>query len=228
MDFNEAIEILNGLLKEKQPLTFSSSWILHQAPHVYRYVCKNLRTENGQVDWDSITAALDRRFLKHWVRYKRKRIKLYESQTEVEAILTKYKEKLYILIAPRDNLDNKIRSRIIVNLVRISQRGNILAQKELIKWLQYVIDDWIDRYYPLFKWKGYTDDIEDKIRNCIRCYKYTGSFLGYLYKTLEYSARGIRPLQAWSLDNLIGENGATKIDFVMQDVETGEVKLFGR
>ncbi|MBI5140406.1 MAG: hypothetical protein HZA94_03110 [Candidatus Vogelbacteria bacterium] len=113
-------------------------------------------------------------------------------------------------------------------MVRISQKGNILAEKELNQWLQYIVDDWIDRYYPLFKWKGYTDDVKDKIRNCIRCYKYTGSFLGYLYKTLEYSARGIRPLQAWSLDDLVGENGATKIDFVTQDTETGRVKLFGR
>ena len=38
----------------------------------------------------------------------------------------------------------------------------------------------------------------------------------------------MRHLQAWSLDDPVGEDGAIKIDFVMQDMETGEVKLFGR
>ncbi len=52
--------------------------------------------------------------------------------------------------------------------------------------------------------------------------------MGYLFKTLQYSARGMRSLQAWSLDDLVGEDGATKVDFLTQDTETGEVKLFGK
>ena len=38
----------------------------------------------------------------------------------------------------------------------------------------------------------------------------------------------MRPIQAWSLDDPVGEDGSTKIDFVTQDLDTGEVKLFGR
>lgn len=149
-------------------------------------------------------------------------------QFEVEVILTKYKDKLYTFVASIETNDRDIRNKIVIALVRTAQKGNILAQEELIKWLRYVIDDWVEKYYPLFKWKGYGDEIDDKIKSCIRGYKYSGSFMGYLFRTLQYSARGMRPLQAWSLDDPVGEDGATKIDFVTQDIETGEVKLFGR
>jgi len=54
-----------------------------------------------------------------------------------------------------------------------------------------------------------------KIRGCIRCYRYTGSFLGYLYKTLEYSGRGIVPVQKFSLDDQVLDGARTRIDYVV-------------
>ncbi len=228
MNFGKAIKTITKLLKKEKPKTFSSSWISTRSPLVYHFIRVNFRTENNHIDWDKVTAALDPKYAKCWMRYKRKVAKPYENQIEVDIILTKYKDKLYTFVALVDDGDKETRNQLIIALVRIAQKGNILAQLELTKWLKYVVDDWVDKYYPLFKWKGYTDDIEDKIHGCIRCYKYTGSFLGYLFKTLEYSGRGIRPLQAWSLDKNVGDDGATMIDFVAQDSETGEVKLFGR
>jgi hypothetical protein len=174
------------------------------------------------------TYGLERKYLKRWTHYKRKPAKQYENQAEVDLILIKYQDKIYTFVAPIDDTDREIRNRIIIAFVRIAQKGNILAQQELVKWMRYVVDDWVEKYYPLFKWKGYGEDINEKIRGCIRGYKYTGSFVGYLFKTLQYSARGMRPLQAWSLDDPVGEDGATRVDFVTQDMETGEVKLFGR
>jgi len=55
-------------------------------------------------------------------------------------------------------------------------------------------------------------DIERKIKGCIRCYRYTGSFLGYLFRTLEYSARGKPPLV--SLDDKILDGAKTRIEYV--------------
>lgn len=228
MDFEKAIRIINRFLRKENPKTFSSSWIFTRSPGAYHYIRTSFRTENDHIDWDRITSALDPKYVKRWIRYKRRPAKPYENQIEVDVILTKYKDKLYTFVALINNDDKEIRNQLIIALVRIAQKGNILAQRELTKWLKYVVDDWVDKYYPLFKWKGYTDDIEDKIHGCIRCYKYTGSFLGYLFKTLEYSGRGMRPLQAWSLDKTIGDDGATMIDFIAQDTETGEVKLFGK
>lgn len=228
MNFERAIKTTTKLLKKQDPKTFSSSWIYAHCPSVYHFVRINFRTETGNIDWDRFTIVLPRKYSKRWIRYKRKPAKPYENQDELNIILDKYQDKMYTFVALVGDNDKETRNQITIALVRISQKGNVLAQQELVKWLKYTVDDWVDRFYPLFKWKGYTDDIEEKIIGCIYRYKYTGSFFGYLFKTLEYSARGMRSLQVWSLDDPVGEDGATKIDFVSIDQETGIAKVFGK
>lgn len=217
MVFDEVIENLNQVLEEKQPSKFSPSWILENNPRAYRYIWKNIRTETDEIDWDTVTSNLDRSFQKRWTRYRYKQAKKYENQDELNLVLNKYKDKLYTFISPVDEKDREIRNRIIISLVRIAQKGNVLAQDELIKWITFVIDVWLEKYYQVFKWKGYPDEVEDKIRGCIRCYKYTGSFIGYLFKTLEYSARG-KPPQC-SINDKLFDGESERIDFVVQETE---------
>lgn len=213
--FNVAIKTLNKILKQEQPKTFSSSWICKNSQPAYNYFRLNLRTENNDVDWDTVTQALHRSFQKRWVRYKRKNIKLYERQSEVDVILEKYKNKLYTFLTPADERDKKIQHKMLISLVRIGQKGNICAQEELIKWVTFITDDWIDRYPQMYRWKGYTDEIPDKIKGCIRLYRYTGSFLGYLFKTLEYSALGKPPLV--SLNDAIFNGDKTREEYAVAD-----------
>ena len=196
-----AIRRLNQLLEERQPKQFSCTWIVNNAPSIYQYIWKYVRTENGDVDWDRVTSSLDRTFQRRWVRYRRKQVPQYERQSEVNVILEKNKKRLYALISPATPRDKSTQHRILISLVRIGQKGNVCAQEEVIKWVTFITDDWIDRYPVMFRWRGYTDEIGDKIKHCIRCYRYTGSFLGYLFKTLEYSARGKPPLV--SLDDTV-------------------------
>lgn len=223
MDLTCIIKELNKIIREKQPKKISSSWIVQHVPRAYRYIHKNVRTENDEIDWDKITSLLERRFQKRWVRYRRKVVKPYRNKKEVTLILTKHKDKMYTFITSLDNKDFASRDRIIISLVRLSQKGNILAQQELIRLLGFTVDDWIDRYYYLKKWRGYTDDVEDKIKGCIRCYRYTGSFLGYLYKTLEYSGRGIAPIKKYSLDDTVLDGAKTRIDYVI--IEKSDTKI---
>lgn len=217
MDFNLVVKHLNKTLKQKDPQAFSSSWIYKNCPRVYRYAYKNIRTEHDTIDWDLVTSEISRKFQKRWIRYRRKQVKAYENQIEVDLILEKYKNHFYTLIVATNDNDRNVRNRIIVSFVRISQKGNILAQTELIKWLRYTTDEWIERHWQLKKWKGYTDDIEDKMRGCIRGYRYTGSFLGYLFKTLEYSARGMCYLEKYSFDDPVLDGTKTKIDYFVQE-----------
>jgi len=214
-NFSDILEELNNIINEIQPEKICSSWIVHNVPRAYRYIHKNIRTENDEIDWDRVTSSFDKKFQKRWVKYRRKVVKPYRNKREVTIILTRHKDKLYTFISSIDNNDFATRDKIIISLVRISQKGNILAQKELVRLLKFTVDDWIDRFYYLKKWKGYTDEVEDKIKGCIRCYKYTGSFLGYLYKTLEYSGRGIAPLKKFSLDDTIFDSGKPRIDYFL-------------
>jgi hypothetical protein len=176
MDFRTAIKTLNKSLRERQPKEFSCSWILINEPEVYRYIQKNIRTENDAIDWDRVTKRLNKYLQKRWTRYRRRDAKPYEDQVEVDRILNKHRDKLYVFITASNDKDRRIRDRIIISLVRISQKGNVLARKELVNWVRYVVDDWIDKYPQVWRWRGFSDPVEEKIEGCIRCYRYTGTF----------------------------------------------------
>jgi hypothetical protein len=217
MKVGEALQSLNQLLEERQPKTFSCSWILTNAPNIYQCIWKKVKTENGDVDWDSVTSALDRTFQRRFVRYRKRLVKPYENASEVEVIMTKNKDRLYALFAPLNERDKAVQHRLIISLVRVGQKGNVCAQDELIKWVTFITNDWLDRYPQMLRWKGYEDEVGDKIRHCIRCYRYTGSFLGYLFKTLEYSARGKPPL--CSLDDKVLGGAKTLAEYVTIEEE---------
>lgn len=215
MTFDTAIKILNTELEQKQPEFINASWILKNNPKLYGYIWRNIRTEHGTVDWDTVTRSLDRSFSKRWIRYRYKQALPYESQSEVDVVLAKYKDKLYTFLGYAEEGDKAIQDKMVIRLVRLGQRGNICAQNELVKWVTYITNDWIDKYPQIWKWQGYMDEVEDKIRGCIRCYRYTGSFLGYLFRTLEYSARGKPPLV--SLDDKILDGTKTRGEYVISE-----------
>ena len=117
--FNKAVKTLIEKLKQENPEIFSSSWIFKNAQPVYHYIRLNLKTENNDIDWDILTQALPKTFQRRWTRYKRKNVKKYESQSEVDNILDKYRDKLYTFITQTDENDKKIQHKMLISLVRI-------------------------------------------------------------------------------------------------------------
>lgn len=218
MNIRDSIKSLATLLEEKRPETFSSTWIYKNDQSLYNFLRLNFRTENNNVDWDGITGLLSREFQKKWVRYRGKYAKPYSRQSEVDAVLARYKSRLYILLSPANEGEKRMQHRIFIRLVRLGQKGNTRAQDELIKWVTFITDDWIDRYPQMYRWKGYTDEIPQKIKDCIRRYRYTGSFLGYLFKTLEYSAFAKPPL--YSLDDYVLGGAKTRHEYVAAEQES--------
>jgi len=201
MDFDYAVKTINKLLIDKRPDTFNSSWILKHAPNVYQFIQGNVRAEIGGIDWDRVTRALDRRFQRKWMASSRNRTNLYRKKAEVGVILKKYHTKLYAFIAPADKNDEHMRDIISIALVRIAQKGNVIAKEEITKLVRFTIDEWIESCPTLSSWEGYESLIQYRIEACIRCYRYSGTFIGYLFKTLEYAGRGLRPATAYSLDD---------------------------
>ena len=57
---------------------------------------------------------------------------------------------------------------------------------------------------------------------------YPGSFIGYLFKTLEYAGRGLRPLEAYSLDDHLYSGERRRADRVALHPETAEIVIYGR
>jgi hypothetical protein len=230
MDFDQVISILNRLLADKNPAAFSSSWILKHAPHCYRFIHKHIRTELGHIDWDTVTYALKKKFQRRWSPGRKPKILgSYEDFSEVNEVLKYYQEKLYIFIAPTDQQDRRIRDMISISLVRLAQHGNIAAKKEVLKLLGYTIEDWIERYYFLSRWQGYNEKIQKHLEVCIHRYRYTGSFIQYVFRTLQYAGRGLRPLHAYSLDDPIAFGSERcKVENVFKDSETNEIRIYKR
>ena len=218
--FDSAVKTLNQLLRKKQPHTFNSSWIRRFAPHIYRFFQKNIRRESGGIDWDRITRALDRKFQKKWITSRRNGTKPYRSKAEVKIILHKYDGNLYTFLTPDDKGHNSIRDIISIALVRIAQKGNMTAQQEIVKLVRFTIDEWIEHWPKISRWKGYEYLIKKRIEGCIRCYRYSGSFMGYLFKTLEYAGRGLNPIVVYSLEDSPYPGGRKRIDSIAQNPET--------
>lgn len=202
MDFDSAIAEINKLLMEKQPETFNRSWIRVHAPRAYRFIQKNIRVENGGIDWDRITRSLDHKFQRLWTGSFRKTVKRsYRNKAEVDTVLQQYSDKLYTFLAPADKSDEFMRDIISIALVRIAQKGNISARQEITRLLYDTVGGWIENCPTLSCWRGYDPLIQTRLDCCIRRYRYSGSFMRYLFKTLEYAGRGLRPLIAYSLDD---------------------------
>jgi hypothetical protein len=199
MDFDTAVKTINRLLMEKRPDTFNSSWIRRHAPDVYRFIQKNVRAEIGGIDWDRVTRALDRKFQRKWTTSSNNRKRSYRKKAEVGIILQKYHQKLYAFISPADKDDKDMCDIITIALVRIAQKGNVTAKEEIIKLVRFTVDYWIERHPRISSWNGYESLIQRRIEGCIRCYRYSGSFLGYLFKTLEYAGRGL--ITTYSMDD---------------------------
>ncbi len=213
MDFKNVVDTLNHLLSRNQPNIFNSSWIRKHAPHCYQFLQQNVRREYGGIDWDRLTHALDRKFQRRWVPAKIKKDPLpYEDHAEVQAILRKYRTKMYVFIAFAEAEDRRTRDLISISFVRLAQNGNVLARQELMALIRYTVDDWIDRCPLLSRWRGYEEEVEKQLEACIRRYRYTGSFINYVFRTLEYAGRGIQPTPVYSPDHFVYTGRRTSLE----------------
>jgi len=202
MYLEKAVKNIDRSLNKKQPEKFNSQWIKNRCRVSYRFVIKNINTEFGEPDWDLIVSKLERQNQGLWMRKtKRTEVKLYKDKEELNIVLNCYKNKLYTFLGQIDKEDRIICDWISIKLVRLSQKGNLLAKKKIIGLLEHLVDQWIEFDKSLFGWKGYNDLKTEHIEACIRRFRYAGSFLGYLHRTLQYAGLGLVPIEKFSLDD---------------------------
>jgi hypothetical protein len=227
MKLNQAINIINKRLTKKQPKTFTGIWIKRNAPRVHKFIKQKVKNELGETDWDKIISHLDRTFQKRWYgelgKRRKKKVKKYNSKKEVNIILKKYQKRMFIFIQLEKPSDYQLCDKICISLVRNAQRGNELAKEELLKWVKYIIGNWLEHSHRLTRWNGYSTELQEQLHACIRRFRYAGTFLGYLFRTLEYSGQGLRPLYVYSLDDTIYDGKYRKVDVVIKDPETNVI-----
>jgi hypothetical protein len=216
--------ILNSLLLRHSPKAFSSAWILKHAPACYSFIRKHLRSEVGGIDWDKITYALEPQYQRLWTPRRKKKSTPYRDRDELDLIVNKYRNKFYVFVCAADAEDSQIRDRIAIVLVRVAQAGNVLAKAEVVELVRHTINEWLENYPYMSRWRGRDDQIREHLEGCIRRYRYSGSFVKYVFRTLQYAGRGVRPLYACSLDDPMAAGAhERKMDNVIRDPETNEI-----
>jgi hypothetical protein len=198
-DWENVIAALDDILCKKKPNTFNSSWILKYAPACHRFIHKYIRTEIGAIDWDKVTSSLQPKLQRLWRPRTRRRYRLRRNKREIELILNKHRAKLYVFLTAVDAGDERIRDNIATSLVRSAQTGNVLATKEISTLVRYTVEGWLDKYHVMSRWKHREGEIQKQIEGCIRRYRYSGSFLRYVFWTLHCAARGIPPSVSYVL-----------------------------
>lgn len=204
MDFNKVITNIDRSLIKKQPSSFNPNWIKYRCKVSYKYIVDNIKDEFNQTDWDLVISRLQKYNQGLWLKKKKRKKRSatqYEDKKELDVILNKYQEKLYTFIARENREDKMICDWISIKIVRLSQKGNTLARDKILSLLRYIVDYWLEFDRSFLSWKGYDDLIDNNISACVRRFRYAGSFIGYLYRTLEYSGRGLAPLEKFSLDS---------------------------
>lgn len=226
MNLEKAIRNINRSLNKKQPKSFNANWIKYRCKVSYQFIVNNITDELGDPDWDLVTSNLDRQLQKLWLKgLKKKRPSEYSDENEVILLLTPHQEKLYTFISQNSQEDRIICDRISITLVRLAQRGNLFAIRKLKQLILFLINQWIEGY-RLNRWRGYNELIDQCIDDCIRRYRYSGSFIGYLNRTMEFVGRPLKSIEAFSLDKKSQITNKAIIDNISKDYETGEVKIF--
>ena len=225
MDLATAIQTLNAALAINKPKTLNPAWMRKHVHSVYRFIKRHVRTVDGRIDWDTVTRGLDREFQRRFIK-QTLTLPEYENRAAVDALLVKYRDKLYVFLAPMNDEDKAMRDTIIISLVRMAQSSNLAAHNEVRVRIQDTLDSWIEEDRRLARWRGYEELLPEQVDACIRRYRYSGLFIGYLYRTLELAGQGLRPLEVYSLDENLPSGKKRKIEDVVQDEETGEFQIF--
>lgn len=118
MDFKAVAAQLNAVVSRQRPEVLTPSWIFKNAPACYRFIQKNIRTEWNAIDWDQVTSVLDWKYQRRWMPQRiPKRLRPYGNRSEVDAILNRYRDRLYVFLVPADGADRNLRDIFSIRLV---------------------------------------------------------------------------------------------------------------
>lgn len=141
MNFDQAVKNINRSLNKKQPDKFNAQWIKNRCKVSYQFIVENIITELDEPDWDLIVSKLERHNQKLWMKkIKREDVVIYEDKKELNLILNNHKSKLYTFLGQLDKEDREICDWISIKLVRLSQKGNLLARGKTIELCSSLIE----------------------------------------------------------------------------------------
>ena len=178
------------------------------------------RTEKGFVDWDTIISSLPQKFSARWTKQRTYEESVpdttYKDEEQVKISLGAYTDKLYTFYGVVDPEDETIRDEICDILIKLSQKGNLSAEKLLMDNVVYLAFNWIEEKDALKNIRYHMADIPELIRKAI--YRFNSDhafrktpFAGYIFSCLKIAATHKYKGDV-SLQTKLGEDGYTLED----------------
>ena len=225
--FPQAIALLKELLNTHRPLEFNARWIRMHDCGLLTQICRHVRTaDHSAIDWQRVIQELDPVWRAKW--HPRRMdvmasVEEYEDMSEVEAILSQYREQLYLFFGAENRGDRVRRDTICHALVRLAQKGNVDAKDTLITYATFTMNDWIDRIPYLAPFHTVPNVSTERLEKCIRGYQFWDNgtpFFGYLYASLIAEVKKIR---VDSLDKLCYPHDSNNDDTLYNRISNDRV-----
>jgi hypothetical protein len=189
------VEKIEKLVLKHKPYSIDEKWIRKHSRKSHKYILEN------NLSWDSITRLLDRSIQRKWNR-KAKKKKVPESfnDYEVENFLSTHSKHLYVFVVFTNEQEFELCDYLSIQLVRMAQSGNICASETLLHLYEDIFLRWKENDKLIIRYRSYEEKIHEHFFGCVRRYRYSGSFIGYLKRTLQLQALTLPKIQTISLN----------------------------
>ncbi|MCK5416587.1 hypothetical protein KAI92_04125 [Candidatus Parcubacteria bacterium] len=127
--FDNSIKELEDYLNKEQPDKFSPKWISYKDDNLYKYICSNIKDNNGLPDWNKIIYSLDEKWMKRFVCRRIERRTIEDCIANIEAIA---REKKVAVITPKWIFIN-LRQEYCFILSKLSKKDNMKNWNSFLK-----------------------------------------------------------------------------------------------
>ena len=190
---DEAINELVKRLGAANPKNLSPRYIYNNYPDLYYCFISNLRTAKNVVDWTPVVKKLDPEFQVMWLQKpvlgEVEPKKHYRDLEELDLVLKKHQNKLYLLVDPNANRNE--RDEILQDLVSLAKNGNDDAFDKVSEFAEYIVQNWIEKRQLPASVANHMMQVRERIKRSIYLYAggVRGSYSLYLFVTVKLMSR---------------------------------------
>ncbi len=195
---------VQALLEKEKPKEWSPTFLAKKARHVFRFAERNLTNAKGGIEWDRLISLLPPEYQASWKR----KIFLeditvaegYSNQEEVDQLLEKHKDSLYLFYESTGKHEEDAVNQICMDFIDLIRKGNQEAKETFTQFLQPAITKWLDSEALPASLAQNPEKMNERVDRCLYLWKKNKTFLGYVFRTLDFTARGLKKHRVISLD----------------------------
>ncbi len=197
-------EDLLNLLEKEKPKRWSPTYIAKTDRHIFRFVERHLVDKKGSLQWDKLVSRLPPEYQKTWTRKQYlddlDLAEEYSDKEEVAEVMQKNRASLYLFYEATGKDEEGALNEVCSDFVYLIRKGNKEATAMFMLYLQPTISKWLESKALSVSLAQDPEEVKRCTERCFYLWKKDRSFLGYLFRSLQLAARGMKTYQEISLD----------------------------